>query len=287
MQRILILGATGQLGSELMRACGSRSSWGAKGLSHSDLEITNASAVRTALGEFRPWAVFNCAAYNQVETAETDPLPAFTLNSAAVAHLAAVCHELDILLVHFSSDHVFDGKSKIPYREEDPAFPLSSYGLSKLSGEQAIRLLHPRHCILRTCGVYGHARSPGAKLNFVEKILGKAGRGELLRVRDDLVCTPTAASELADAACQLLEKEAVGTFHATNTGSCTWLEFSREILRLAAVAGNVEPLELPDSPRIALRPPMSVLCTDKLAAHGVKMSSWKAALTSYILRRAT
>jgi dTDP-4-dehydrorhamnose reductase len=285
MQRILILGATGQLGSELMRVCGARAGWNAKGLSHADLEVTDPRALHAVMESFRPQALINCTAYNQVEAAENDPLPAFATNTAAVANLAQACREMDCLLVHFSSDYVFDGKLDRPYREDDPAHPLSIYGLSKLSGEQAVRVLLPRHCILRTCGIYGHARSPGGKLNFVETILGKARRGEPLMVRDDLVCTPTSAWELADAVGQLLEGEAVGTYHATNAGSCTWLEFSQEILRLAGVTRAVDPLQVSSTPRLAGRPRNSVLATEKLASLGVKMSSWRVALADYILRR--
>lgn len=285
MQRILILGATGQLGTELMRVCGARAGWTVKGLSHADLEVTDQQALHAAMEPFHPQAVINCTGYNQVEAAEKDPFPAFATNTAAVANLARACREMDCLLVHFSSDYVFDGKLDRPYLEDDPAHPLSIYGLSKLSGEQAVRLLQPRHCILRTCGIYGHARSPGGKLNFVETILGKARRGEPLMVRDDLVCTPTSASELADAVGPLLEREALGTFHATNTGSCSWFEFSREVLRLAGVTRAVEPLKVSSTPRLAGRPRNSVLGTEKLASRGVKMSSWRVALATYILGR--
>lgn len=286
VKRILILGSTGQLGSELLRV-GSRASWEMRGLSHQDVEVTNPHAVAKALDDFRPQAVINTTAYNRVEEAETDPLPAFALNSTAVARLAQLCREREALLVHFSTDYVFNGRSDRPWREEDSTQPMNAYGLSKLHGEHAIRLLQPRHLILRTCGVYGHARSPGSKMNFADTMVMKASRGEALRVRDDLVCTPTSASELADATGALLEREAVGTFHATNSGSCTWRAFAQEALRLAGIAREIEPLTGAEAGRPTRRPVMTVLDCGKLASLGVKMSPWAEALEAYMKGRRT
>ncbi len=286
-RRILILGAGGQLGCELTHQCQSHSQWQVHALSHREIEITDAQAVRKMIQALCPWAILNCTAHNQVDVAEADPIPAFAINSGAVALLANICHETNSLLVHFSTDYIFDGKTNRPYQEDDPPAPLNIYGLSKLAGEQAIRLLHPRHCIIRTCGLYGRYRSPRTKLNFVETLLTKIQNNHPLHVRRDLVCTPTAASELAEVVCQLLEQEAVGTFHATNSGHCSWHEFASEILKCQGLRREIIPMPTPAKNKVAQRPAYSVLNTSKLTATGVRpMSPWQEALAAYLHQRA-
>lgn len=281
---VLILGSSGQLGGELRRVFGARSQWNVRALSHEDIELTDAPAVHTLLRNVQPWAVVNCAAYNGVEAAETNPAAAFAINTSGVASLAHECRALDCLLVHFSTDYVFDGYTDRPYVEADPPAPLNIYGLSKLAGEQAVRLLHPRHCLVRTCGLYGRTRSPNAKLNFVEAILLTAGRGKPLEVRSDLVCTPTSASELAEVVAQLVEREMVGTFNVTNTGWCSWYQFAQEILLQEAISRQVVPV--PTAVEGARRPRWSVLSAAKLEASGVRLlSPWQEALADYLRHR--
>lgn len=280
------MGAGGQLGCELTHQCQSHSQWQIHALSHREIEITHAQAVRKIIEELHPWTVLNCTAYNQVDAAEDDPILAFTINSGAVALLARICHEVNSLLVHFGTDYVFDGKINHPYQETDPAAPLNIYGLSKLAGEQALRLLHPRHCIIRTCGLYGRYRSPHTKPNFVETILAKIQNNHPLQVRHDLVCTPTSASELAAVVCQLLEREAIGTFHATNSGLCSWYEFASEILKNLKSNRTIIPITAPVER--AQRPAYSVLDTSKLTATGIRpMSSWQEALATYLNQRSS
>ncbi len=282
---ILIFGSTGQLGGELVTACEAAGRWKVHALSHGELEICDTVAVRTAIEALRPWAVLNATADNRVAAAETDPASAFSVNTIAVASLARACQKTNCLLVHFSTDYVFDGKSARPYEETDAPAPLNLYGLSKFTGEEAIRLIHPRHCILRTCGLYGRHRSPRAKPNFVDTILEKAAGNQPLQVRSDLTCTPTSASELAGVVCRLLEKEAVGTFHATNRGSCTWHEFACEILRQRGIHREVLPLASDTNPDGVCRPTWSVLSGNKLAATRIhSMSFWQEALASYLGR---
>lgn len=282
---VLILGSTGQLGGELTVAFGTSGEWKVHALSHGDIEICDAKAVRAIVVRLRPGIIINATAWNHVDAAEEDPAPAFALNVAAVASLARICREAGALMVHFSTDYVFDGRATRPYEETDSPSPVNLYGLSKFAGEEAIRLLHPRHCIVRTCGLYGRFRSRQAKRNFVDAILERAASGQPLQVRTDLTCTPTSASELAGVVCQLLKSEAVGTFHATNRGSCTWHEFACEILRQRGIRREVVPLASAPGPHGAPRPAWSVLGGAKLAATGVlPMSSWQDALRAYLSR---
>lgn len=239
--------------------------------------------MRALLHEIRPWAVVNCAAFNGVDAAEMNPAAAFALNTSSPAWLAHECRELDSLLVHFSTDYVFDGASDRAYLESDPACPLNIYGLSKFAGEQAVRVLHPRHCLVRTCGLYGHSRNPNAKLNFVEAILQSAARDTRIEVRSDLVCTPTAASEVAEVVGQLIDREVVGVFHVTNSGWCSWYEFAQEILSLAGISREVFPVTSDTGTR---RPHWSVLSSAKLGASGIHPpSDWKDALANYFRQR--
>ncbi len=282
---ILILGSTGQLGGELVATLGKLEKWKVHALSHGDLELCDAAAVSSAVERLRPGFVINATAWNHVDAAETDPAPAFALNTVAVASLARICREAGALLVHFSTDYVFDGKAQRPYEETDLPSPVNLYGLSKLAGEEAIRLLASRHCIVRTCGLYGRFRSRQAKRNFVDAILERAAGDQPLQVRTDLTCTPTSASELAGVVCQLLKGGAVGTFHATNRGHCTWHEFACEILRQRGIRREVLPVASEPGPGGASRPAWSVLSGDKLAASGIPaMSPWQEGLAAYLER---
>lgn len=285
---IFILGATGQLGSEMARLYASRPKGKIRPLTHLDLDVTDTGKMKDLIERERPWAIANCTAYNHVDAAQEEPEKAFAVNAAAVAVMAAICSHLGIYLIHFSTDYVFDGKKGGPYREEDPLTPLNLYGLSKLAGEQAVRIRHPqRHCIIRTCGLYGLRRSPTGKRNFVEAILTQASGDEILRVRNDLVLSPTYARELAEAADQLIEREALGTFHAANTGSCSWFEFAREILKQEGIQKRLEPTLIPSAPPSGTpRPVQSVLDISKLQNLGIHaMSSWQEALSKYLAAR--
>lgn len=258
--------------------------WDVRALSHEDVDITAEGSVHALLQDVSPLVVVNCAAYNGVESAETHPGEAFAVNTSAVASLALACRAINCLLVHFSTDYVHDGAIERPYCESDTPCPLNIYGLSKLAGEQAVRLLQPRHCIIRTCGLYGRSRSPRGKLNFVEKILQMAERQESLEVRSDLVCTPTSASELAGTVGQLIERETVGTFNITNAGSCSWYEFARAILEEEGISGHLRAVSI--SSEGARRPRWSVLSGAKLESIGVRpLSPWRAAVADYLRQR--
>jgi dTDP-4-dehydrorhamnose reductase len=224
--RLFVTGSRGQLGRALQRtaAAGGHEYIGRD---LPELDITDATAVRDAVAEARPDAVINCAAYTAVDAAEADEARALAVNGGAVAGLAAVADEAGALLVQISTDFVFDGASKRPYREDDPPHPLSAYGRTKLAGERGAELAR-RHLIVRTAWLFGD----GA--NFVEAIHRQldAGASELRVVGDQRGC-PTYAVDLAGALLRLLEAGASGVVHVVNQGQASWFEFAVEIVRRA------------------------------------------------------
>ena len=286
-RNIIILGAKGQLGSELVRECQAKSDWMVHPFSHDKVDVTRTETLQSLFKKNPPSIVLNCTAYNQVETAQSEPDRAFAINTGAVAALAMLCQQIDALFVHFSTDYVFDGEKDRPYIEEDTVVPINIYGLSKAAGEKAVRILHPKHCIIRTCGLYGTSHSPRAKRNFVEAILTKAKEKAPIQVRDDSICTPTSASELASATFKLLEKNATGTFHITNEGSCSWFEFACEILKIMGTSHEVLPLQNPTAIYKTPRPRYTVLDNSKIKKYGIQLSSWQVALADYLKKRSS
>ncbi len=237
--RVLVLGAEGMLGRDLMAVFGKQLGDGANedlvGWDLAELDIRDCEAVYSALSELRPGIVVNAAAYTDVDGCETNIELATAVNGQAPGHVARVCHEIGAMLVHFGTDFVFDGESERPYHEDDAANPLSVYGRSKWEGERAIGNAGCRHLIVRTSWLFG----PGGR-NFVEAILLRAKSGEPLRVVTDQVGRPTLAADLAEAVVRLLDAGAQGTVHFANSGQCSWFEFAQEIVRQAGLATTVQ-----------------------------------------------
>lgn len=282
-----VTGANGQLGTALLSLPGEEAGVEWHPLTHQDLEITKLSEVERVLGELKPQGVINTAAYNFVDLAEAHPLDALELNGGGPMILASVCKTLRIPLLHVSSDFVFGGDRSVPYTEEDAVGPLGAYARSKLKGEQAVREGLSRHFIVRTCGVYGRARSQG-KGNFVETMLRLAEERDQLKVVHDQRCTPTSALELARGICRLIRTENWGTYHLTCSGDCSWYEFAVEILRQAGKTTPVIPITYDEFAAKAKRPAYSVLNCDKLAATiGFQATSWEKALAEYLRSRST
>ncbi len=278
--RIAVLGASGQLGGELCLRLGAQ----AVPLSHADLDICNADQVQFVLNEVRPDAVVNCAAYNGVDLAETEPEAAFRGNALGPRCLAVYASAADVPLVHVSTDYVYglDQQRDTPFRETDLTGPVGAYGISKLAGEEFVRAGCRRHFILRTCGLYGrHAKS--GKRNFVETMLRLGNEREELRVVSDQRCTPTATLDLAEMIVDLLKTEHYGTYHATNSGDCSWSEFATEIFRLADLKTRVIPISSAEYGAKARRPGYSVLANSKLSeVLGRSLQPWQEALAEYI-----
>jgi dTDP-4-dehydrorhamnose reductase len=241
--RYAVLGAAGQLGRDLCpRLPGEVIPFSRTG--SPAIDLARPESLRTLFDHIRPDVVINCAAYNFVDRAESEPQEAFAVNAWGVRELARLCRDHDCMLVHFSTDYVFglDSTRQQPWTESDAPGPVSVYGLSKLAGEYLVRAICPRHLVIRTCGLYGVWGSGGKGGNFVETMLRVAGQGKPLRVVDDQTCTPSYTVDVAETTLTLLKTGLAGLYHVTNSGSCTWHEFARTIFELSGVSANLTPI---------------------------------------------
>ena len=282
--RIAVVGAFGQLGSDLVPLLGER----AMALGHGDIELTDPSAIATALDGRQPTHVINCAAYNLVDKAEEEPEAAFRVNALGTRNLAQWCAARNVVLLHVSTDYVFglDGNRQTPWCETDPTGPVSVYGASKLAGENFVRSVCPRHIVVRTCGLYGHRAARG-KGNFVETMLRLGRERPELKIVADQRCTPTSTADLAVALARLVETEAFGVYHATNSGDCSWFQFATEIFRLANLPVKAIPVKAAEYGLKARRPDYSVLDGTKLTGIlGMSLPPWQDALARYLMERA-
>jgi dTDP-4-dehydrorhamnose reductase len=279
-----ILGAAGQLGRDLCP----RLSGEVNALTRAEADLTHADQLRMVLHGLRADVVINCAAYNQVDRAESEPAAAFAVNAWGVRNLALVCRDLNCTLVHISSDYVFglDSERRLPYVEQDPPGPLSVYGLSKLAGEYLVRALCPRHFVIRTCGLYGLWGSGGKGGNFVETMLRLAGQGKPLRVVADQICTPSYTVDIARAAIALLTTNRFGLYHITNSGACSWFEFAGAIFERAGISASLTPISSREYGASARRPNFSVLNLGAFESLGLRAPrNWREALAAYLDER--
>lgn len=282
--KVLVAGASGQLGQSLVHLLGERLAWSG---GRSDLDVTDGAAVSARLHHVRPDVVVNASAYNKVDAAQDDPESAFRVNAVAPLTLALACREIGARLVHVSTDYVFDGQKVEPYTEDDAPRPRSVYGLSKRAGELNVLSLGSPALIVRTSGVLGEGGSRAKGGSFVERILQKARRGETLRVVDDQVFAPTYAPDLAAALWALVDAGTRGLVHVTNEGSCTWHALAQEALRAAGLPAHVEPITSAELGLAAPRPPYSVLSTAHYRSLGfAPLRAWPDALAELVSRLA-
>lgn len=282
--KILVLGSHGQLGRELAALLPAEHSFLA---TRSDADLAIAGQVESLVHRLQPSLVINCAAYNLVDQAEKSPDDAWRNNAIAVRELAKACASCHATLVHFSTDYVFglDTARKEPYSESDAPGPLSTYGISKLAGEYFARAFCPSHLIIRTCGLYGHHGAGGKGTNFVETMLKLAKSGKTIRVVNDQILTPSSASDLATAACSLIQSEARGLYHVTNAGECSWFEFAQAIFDLSEVQADLQPISSKEYGSLATRPGYSVLRSQHASLPA--LPDWKQALQNYLASRTT
>ena len=259
---ILLFGAGGQLGRELVRMSVARSV-PLVALSHTDADIAPQAAVRSAIGRHAPSLVVNAAAYTKVDAAETETETSRRSNELGPAVLAAACAAIDVPLVHVSTDYVFDGSKDGAYLEDDPIAPINAYGQTKAAGERAVRNTAPKHVILRTSWVYGEFGQ-----NFLKTMLRLAAARDELRVVADQRGCPTSTADLAAAILSIAPRLAAsenvwGTYHYAGSGATTWHGFaSRIVAAQAPITGRtppVVPIPTRDFPTPAKRPANSVL----------------------------
>jgi dTDP-4-dehydrorhamnose reductase len=280
----IVLGGTGQLAADLSE----RLPGSVLRLSRKEADLTEPQTLRRALEAAQPQVLFNCAAYNLVDRAESELPHAFAVNAWGVRDLALICRELGCELVHFSSDYVFglDQQHRQPYLETDAPGPLSVYGSSKLAGEYFVRSLCPKHFVIRTCGLYGLKGSGGKGDNFVEKMLRLAQSGKPLRVVADQVCTPSYTVDVAEATIELVKSGRYGLYHLTNSGSCSWYEFASAIFALEGTQPPLSSITSREFAAAAPRPAFSVLAMEAYTALGLGPSRpWRDALAAYLKSR--
>ena len=279
--KTLILGATGQLGQDLMKVFGGD----AVGLGHGDLDVTDGIAVSRVLREHAPDWVINTAAFHRVDDCELNPTLAFAVNATGAANVARAAAEIGAGIVFFSTDYVFGGEPRErgnPHSERDTARPLNVYGISKLAGEQLVALANPRHLVVRTAGLYGTATSRKG-WTFPELMVNKARSDGKLRVVTDQALSPTYTADLAAATRDLVDREASGLFHLANEGECSWYELAAATIELAGIAVEIEPSTTTQLPRRAIRPTYSAMRSARLAETGVvPLRPWREALADYL-----
>jgi dTDP-4-dehydrorhamnose reductase len=287
MIKIALIGADGQLGTDI------DSYFKGKGIELigliglKDIDVCDYRMSDDILKRINPELVINTAAFHDVDLCEDEALSAFKVNVIGVKNLAIICREINIPLMHFSTDYIFDGKKKEPYVEDDYARPLSLYGISKLAGEQVIQYMLEKYYIIRLSGLYGYTGCVGkGNINFVELMIKLAKKEEAIKVVNDQVLTPTSTRDVAEKLYELIQTGNYGIYHMTNTGSCSWYEFACEIFKLMKLSTSVLPITTEEFGAKARRPKYSVLDNVNLRKIGLAdLRNWKEALKDYIESR--
>jgi len=243
-----------------------------------ELDICNSEAVHAAICSLRPDVVINCAAYTLVDACETEQEKAFAVNAAGVKYLARACRQAGSLLVHISTDYVFDGTKQAPYTETDIPHPLSVYGQSKRAGEQYVQEILEQYIIIRSSWLYGRGGN-----NFIATILRLAQDKKELNVVHDQRGSPTWTRDLSRALKALLDSNAHGMYHVCNQGNCTWYEYALRIVERAGLGVTVRPITTDQLKMPAPRPSYSVLdCSRFVRETGMALRHWDTALEEYL-----
>ena len=277
---ILIFGAKGQLGSDLasdLKGCGHQ----VVEIGH-EVDITDARSLEDAIASELPTAVVNCAAYNNVEDAEEDPLSSYHVNAIGPYHLARITRARGIPLLHVSTDYVFDGENTQGYVEDSIPHPINAYGSSKAEGEELVRIATDAHWIVRTTGLFGLHSGGGKGYNFVTRMreLGKTG---VVSVVSDQVMSPTYTNDLAIGIAKMIEQNIpFGTYHLVNEGALSWNDFAKMIFEKTRMSVEVKAIATLESGTKLRRPHYSVLHNKKLKDFGILLPPLGDALDRYL-----
>jgi len=280
--KMLLIGATGQLGADLLR---NNPGHEIVAPSRRELDLTRPAEAASFVRDQHPDVVINCAAFHNVPKCESEPAQAFLINCVAVRDLAAVCAELDVRLVTFSSDYVFGGRRDTPWREDDVPAPLQLYGISRLAGEHAALATAPAHAVVvRTCGLYGQTGATSKGGNFVDGRVADARAGKRIEMACEQIVAPTSTDDLSRAVFALLAHPRLtpGIYHLVNEGACSWYEFTREIVRVIAAPVEVTPVDRGGMTGKMRRPLYSVLANTRARALGITLRPWQEALGDYL-----
>lgn len=269
------------LGSDLLplfQKTGSQN-YDVTGVTRKECDLTSKDSVRALLANIQPDFIIHCAAFTQVDACESEKEKAFLVNGTSVKDIVEWARNNNGSLYYISTDYVFNGEKKSPYEEDDPVCPVNIYGESKREGEVAVLSLGGRGAVIRTSWLFGH-NGP----NFIKAIIRKARTEGKLKVVNDQEGSPTSTVDLAEGVYNLLAKKASGIYHLSNSGSCTWFDFAKEIVSQAGIKGvEITPSTTEEFKRPARRPRNSILsCAKYSALTGKAMRHWREALRAYL-----
>jgi dTDP-4-dehydrorhamnose reductase len=280
--KLLLIGGTGQLGGDILRDRGEHEILAP---SRAQLDLTEPAQLTEAVKTFRPDAVINCAAFHNVPLCEERPDEAFRVNCVAVRDLATLCAENGTWLVTFSSDYVFSGDKREPYREDEKPGPLQIYGVTRLAGEcMALAMARERAVVVRTCGLYGRSGAKSKGGNFVDGRVADARAGRRIEMACEQTIAPTSTGDLSRAVLALLghPRLSAGIYHLVNEGSCTWYELTRAIVEITGLHTEVVPVDRGGRTGAMRRPLYSVLANTRARALGIRLRPWREALEDYL-----
>lgn len=282
--RILVTGAAGQLGRAVVAQLSTAHDLVPTTVD--DLDISDNASVRAWIADVHPEAIVNCAAYTDVDASEDYPVAALAVNAFAVRLLAGAARDAGAILVHYSTDFVFDGAASQPYTEEDAPNPRSTYACSKLIGEWLARDA-PRHYVLRVESLFGSIDAdPLGRRTSVDRIIDTLARGEVARVFVDRTVSPSYTTDVAWATDRILSSPVPpGLYHCVNSGSCTWKQLADEIGRQMGLTPKLEAIRMSEARLKAERPIYCVLSNDKLERAGLAMPSWQDSIARHLRAR--
>lgn len=276
--KVLLTGANGQLGNDIIRTKPLFTE-----LLHCNkqcLDITDRNKTFSIIRENKPEIVINTAAYVRVDDAEDNVIEAFNINATGVKNLVDACNETGAIIIHISTDYVFDGETMpLPYNELDTPNPINVYGISKYAGELFVKNYASRAYIIRTASLYGKSGASGKGGNFVYTVLDKLSKGQIMRIVNDIYMSPTCTYNLAKEIWMLIaQKRPYGIYHVVNDGYCSWYEFALAISRISGINGEIKPVSHKEYPSKAKRPRWSPLVSIK----GITMAPWENALEAFL-----
>jgi len=276
--KVAVVGARGQLGAAIIQEFRSHANHSVVPLDRAALDITQPAAVERAMSELVPEVIINCAGYNAVDAAEDHPVEALEANSLAVRTLARAARTLDAVLVHYSSDFVFDGKMDRPHTEDETPNPQSTYAASKMLGEWFAADVR-RSYVLRVESLFGFVTGGPPPKGSVAGIVKGLRSGSVVKVFEDRTVSPTYVCDAAVVTRRLLDERApFGLYHSVNSGFCTWLQFAYEAARLLHIEPRLEAVRVADVQLKAARPQYCALSNEKLRSLGILMPTWQDAL---------
>jgi dTDP-4-dehydrorhamnose reductase len=279
--KIAVIGANGQLGSELCEQF--EDNHQVVGLTHVDIEITNINSVKKVLTEIRPDVIINTAAYHNLPDCEKNPDISFQVNAIGALNLAKAVTDIGSVLVQYSTDYVFDGEKKEPYLEKDMTNPLNIYAMTKLNGEILIKNYCTQYFIIRISGLYGKTICRAKGNNFITTMQKAARERDVVKVVNDEIFTPTSVFEVAKNTGRLIETEGFGLYHMTCEGYCSWFDFAGVIFKELGLKTPLISCTSDEFPSEIKRPSYSVLENHKLNSVNLNhMTHWKDALIKYI-----